>query len=405
MVQQRDEERRQHIADALKEQQFDAVVCTLPSRVLLLSGYFPVVGTSFAIATREAQVLVIAPEDEHELAEQACVDEVIPYTPGRVDRLQTAGQAAVQPLKAAGQRLGLEYARIGLELGAASEPASYSAMNLFGGEVATILEQAIPHARLQPADGMLSKLAALKTPREVEHIRLSCRLAAAAFERGSRQFQAGISEFEAANLVRDGFSELSLEFGVERAEGFAWCMSGPNSAKAAAAYARSRSRQLSTGDLVLVHANSQASGYWTDITRTYGLDEATERQKELYAAVFAARAAALASIRPGVAARDVDEAARATLAHYGYAKEFKHSTGHGVGFTAISANALPRIHPASDDVLREGMVFNVEPAVYFDGYGGIRHCDMVAVTATGVEVLTPFQAGQEQLALQQLQAE
>ena len=45
------------------------------------------------------------------------------------------------------------------------------------------------------------------------------------------------------------------------------------------------------------------------------------------------------------------------------------------------------------------MVFNVEPAVYFDDYGGLRHCDMVAVTATGVEVLTPFQSSKEELLL------
>jgi Xaa-Pro aminopeptidase len=36
------------------------------------------------------------------------------------------------------------------------------------------------------------------------------------------------------------------------------------------------------------------------------------------------------------------------------------------------------------------MTFNVEPAIYFDGYGGMRHCDVVAVTSTGVEVMTEF---------------
>ena len=38
------------------------------------------------------------------------------------------------------------------------------------------------------------------------------------------------------------------------------------------------------------------------------------------------------------------------------------------------------------------MVFNVEPAIYIEGYGGIRHCDMVAVTAAGAELLTDFQS-------------
>ncbi|MFI5241661.1 MAG: M24 family metallopeptidase, partial [Gemmatimonadales bacterium] len=76
-----------------------------------------------------------------------------------------------------------------------------------------------------------------------------------------------------------------------------------------------------------------------------------------------------------------------------------HSTGHGVGFVAIDARAHPRLHPASTDVLRAGMVCNVEPAIYVDGYCGLRHCDMIAVTEAGAEVLTPFHERLEDLVL------
>jgi Xaa-Pro aminopeptidase len=38
------------------------------------------------------------------------------------------------------------------------------------------------------------------------------------------------------------------------------------------------------------------------------------------------------------------------------------------------------------------MVCNLEPAVYLENTGGLRHCDMVAVSDQGVELLTPFQA-------------
>jgi len=48
-------------------------------------------------------------------------------------------------------------------------------------------------------------------------------------------------------------------------------------------------------------------------------------------------------------------------------------------------------------VLETGMVFNIEPAVYIDGFGGLRHCDMAAVTETGAELLTPFQCCIEDL--------
>jgi Xaa-Pro aminopeptidase len=112
--------------------------------------------------------------------------------------------------------------------------------------------------------------------------------------------------------------------------------------------------------------------------------------------VFAARAAALSAIRPGATGAEVDRAARSVLAERGYGPEFKHPTGHGVGFAAIDHNARPRLHPKSPDVLEPGMVFNVEPGLYFED-GGMRHCDMVAVTDNGAELLTPFLCDIEEL--------
>ena len=110
-----------------------------------------------------------------------------------------------------------------------------------------------------------------------------------------------------------------------------------------------------------VHCNSFAGGFWTDITRTYSLGPVDVRVQKMYAAVFAARAAALDAIRPGVKSGVVDAAALCVLSDYGWKDEFKHSAGHGVGFGAIDAQALLRLHPRSTDVLQAGMVFNLEP--------------------------------------------
>lgn len=82
---------------------------------------------------------------------------------------------------------------------------------------------------------------------------------------------------------------------------------------------------------------------------------------------------------------------RGTMRARGFGDPFRHSTGHGVGFAAIDHNALPRIHPASRDQLETGMVFNLEPAAYVEGFGGVRHCDVVALTNSGPQVLTAFQ--------------
>jgi Xaa-Pro aminopeptidase len=70
----------------------------------------------------------------------------------------------------------------------------------------------------------------------------------------------------------------------------------------------------------------------------------------------------------------------------------------------MSAYSLPKLHRQSSDILREGMVFNVEPAVYVEGHGGVRHCDMVAVTASGYELLTDFQTDPENLTVANIRA-
>ncbi len=271
-------------------------------------------------------------------------------------------------------------------------------MHIYGSMLAVMLRQAVPHATFFHAKQLMSHLRAIKSEQEMERIRYACCVAGRAFSDGARELQAGMREVEAAAIFREPLSTAGSRDG-ERADGFMFCMSGPNAAQAHGAYARSRTRRIEDGELVLVHCNSYVDGYWTDITRTYCIGKPDARQRELYQAIFAAREAALKVAQPGAKARAVDAAARSMLKKGGYGEDFKHPTGHGVGFGAIDANALPRLHPKSPDVLEPGMVFNIEPAIYLEGYGGIRHCDVVALTEDGPEVLTPFQTTIEELTL------
>ncbi len=66
--------------------------------------------------------------------------------------------------------------------------------------------------------------------------------------------------------------------GEERHGGYAFCMSGPNSADAKAAYQLTRTRRIGPGDFALVHCNSYVEGFWTDITRTFSIGDPDERK-------------------------------------------------------------------------------------------------------------------------------
>jgi Xaa-Pro aminopeptidase len=385
-------ERVDRIRDALRKNKWDLVVCALPMNVLLLSGYWPVVGTGVAVASKEGRISLLVPEDEEDLAKQGWADEVRTFKPGPLNEVITTAEAIRAPLKDMMRRFSAEPVRVGFEAQETSEPASYAAMHLYSGTMRDLLEEVLNIATLAAADVVLADLRACKTNFEVSQIHTACQIAETAFQHGSQQIRAGATEVEIAAIFREPLSTSVVDYPkLQRADGFAWCMSGANSALASGAYARSRPKQIEWGDLVLVHCNSYADGHWTDITRTYFLGELEGRAKQMYEAVFAAREVALAAIRPGVRAADIDKAARDVLEKRGFGPQFKHSTGHGVGFSAISANAEPRLHPKSTDRIQIGMVFNVEPAIYFDGYGGIRHCDMVTVAEAGAKVLTPFQ--------------
>ncbi len=374
----------------MREARLDAVICGSPTQVLLLTGYWPVMGNSVAVFTADGEVHLLVPDDEHEIASKSSGAALIDFRSGRLDALTTPEAAIQQPLTSLCTRLSLGRARVGMEMQPGMQPASYAAAITYRSALSEMLRGAFPQIEIVAADATLERLKARKTEVELGKMRTAAVIASAGFSEMADTIRPGLREAEIAALLHMSFESAPSADEMQRSYGYFFCMSGLNSATAAAAYARTRERNVQSGDLVMIHANTCGDGYWTDITRTQTAGDPTERQKHMRSAIDEARQAALDTIRPGVGAQQVDQAARGVLERHGFGPQFKHGLGHGVGFAAANANGQPRVHPASPDVLEVGMTFNVEPAIYFDDYGGMRHCDVVAVTANGVEVLTDF---------------
>lgn len=385
-----DPERHQTIVEALAASSFDALVCSSPTEVLLLTGYWPVMGVSVALFSSSGDVCILVPEDETDLAQSTSSARLIPYQPARLDQLTTPAHALRPILESTLQSMKLTRAHIGAELLLQMQPATYSTTVRFNSALEELLIELAPAAKLDDCGAVLEPLKAKKTANELELIGKAAAMAASGFAKSRECARAGVREIEVAAAALYAFETSDAARAAHRHYGFFYCMSGPNSAEASSAYARTRQRTIQDGDLILVHANTCADGYWTDITRTCTAGEEQDRHKQIRTAIEEARQAALSAIRPGARASEVDGAARRVMERHGFGRAFRHSTGHGVGFAAANPNGYPRIHPNSPDVLEEGMTFNVEPAAYFDGYGGMRHCDMVAVTQTGAKVLTEF---------------
>lgn len=233
----------------------------------------------------------------------------------------------------------------------------------------------------EPTEKIVEKQRAIKDDFEI-----------AALRRGGRALSAVARELP--SWIRAGRSELDLardiDAAIERA-GFSApafptiVASGPNSAQP---HARPTARRLEAGDLVLLDFGGILDGYCVDLTRMAVPGQVDSRAASLFDAVRAAQAAAIASVRAGVPAAQVDAAARDVLDARGLGDAFLHGTGHGLGLEVHEAPRISRADSGTADVLEARMVCTIEPGAYLDGFGGVRLEDDVLVTAEGCEVLT-----------------
>ena len=74
--------------------------------------------------------------------------------------------------------------------------------------------------------------------------------------------------------------------------------------------------------------------------------------------------------------KEADAIARDYLAKQGLDKFFTHSLGHGIG---INIHEFPTLSSKGEAALQDGMVFSIEPGVYFEGKFGIRIEDSVTL--------------------------
>ncbi len=240
------------------------------------------------------------------------------------------------------------------------------------------LREGLPGVRLVATAGAVEKLRAVKSQAEIETIRRAVQVNSAVFERSLRHVGAGQTESEIARQI-----DHEIRRQAEKPAFDTIVLAG---VRTALPHGRPDCNSLKNKDLIIIDQGAILKGYSSDMTRTVALGGLGGPARRLYRAVLEAQLAAIAAIKGGVKARAVDRAARIVLKKHGLEKAFLHSTGHGVG---LEIHEAPRLAPNEQTKLEAGMVVTVEPGAYVENMGGVRIEDMVVVTATGCEVLTP----------------
>jgi len=201
------------------------------------------------------------------------------------------------------------------------------------------LRAGLDPAELVAAGATMAALRRVKTAEEVERLRAAAAAADEAMLAITAERLSGRSESAVSARIR----ELLLAAGHQSAD-FAIVASGPN---AASPHHQPGDRLIEDGDALVLDIGGTRDGDCSDTTRTAFVGEPPPDFAALYAVLRRAQAAACAAVAPGVAARDVDRAARDIIDEAGYGELFIHRTGHGIGMETheepyiVESNAEP----------------------------------------------------------------
>ena len=180
---------------------------------------------------------------------------------------------------------------------------------------------------------------------------------------------------------------------------------GPNSADSHYEPTAESSRQIRTGDFVLIDCwarlANDAGAVWYDITWTGVVGrEPTEREHEVFTIVRNARDAAITRVESAYAAGqpiagwEADDAAREVIRAAGFGPFFTHRTGHNIAVELHGNGAhLDNLETHDERLLLPNTCFSVEPGLYFPGEFGVRS-EVNMITRPGKAIVTgPRQTG------------
>ena len=242
-------------------------------------------------------------------------------------------------------------------------------------------EKALQHSppvELTALSNLVEEIRKIKGPEEIDLLSRSAQLMGDVLAQVIEELRPGQVEKDIAWKIET----MIRKQGTDGASFPPIVASGPNGALP---HAVPTERKIEKGEPIILDVGAKVDGYCSDMTRTVFLGNPPSDFKEIYNVVRKAQVTALESVRPGMKTDEADFIARDVITNAGFGNFFGHSLGHGIG---IAPHEGPSVGQLKPEVLKEGMVFTIEPGIYIPGKGGVRLEEMVLLERDGARVLT-----------------
>src|SRR5580704_3753755 len=380
-----DEPKLNRVRALMKDQEVTALVVRAPDNLVYLTNYWCMKGYDAAIFPREGEPTLIVLEPQQADAERNSWTKDIRFFKGyhESDPRPPQYRALDQALKVLKERDLGEKVAVELNMGTQSadrmvgEPTTPTQMYFDAfGEVA---------GRVVDATPLLNEARAIKTPQEVERMRLANELAALAMDYTREHIRPGMKESEVGGMYESFVHGVGVGYKgkVEMARAFTLVWSG----KGIATFTATGDRPIQKNEPTLLEIWVCVDGYWTDLTKNICPGELTPEYNQLLDLLLKVFNEAISYSRDGASFPDLDRLTRARIAEGGYPGQPSHAICHGVG---ARAHEPPFAHQAGTGTIKRGMVLAIEPGIYWPGGGGLRLEDNFLITAEGNEKLCTY---------------
>jgi len=380
-----DEAKLSRVRALMKDQDLTALVVRAPDNLVYLTNYWCMKGYDAAVFPREGEPTLIALEPQQADAERNSWTKDIRFFKGyhESDPRPPQYRALDVALKVLKERDLGEKVAVELNMGTQSadrmvgEPTTPTQMYFDAfGEVA---------GRVVDATPLLNEARAIKTPQEVERMRLANELAALAMDYTREHIRPGMKESEVGAMYESFVHGVGVGYKgkVEMARAFTLVWSG----KGIATFTATSDRPIQKNEPTLLEIWVCVDGYWTDLTKNICPGELTPEYNQLLDLLLNVFNEAIDYARDGADFPGLDRLIRARIADGGYPGQPSHPICHGVG---ARAHEFPYAHQAGTGTIKRGMVLAIEPGIYWPGGGGLRLEDNFLITDEGNEKLCTY---------------
>ena len=231
--------------------------------------------------------------------------------------------------------------------------------------------------KLIPIKHLVEDLRIIKSADEIKNIERAQLISQKAFEQIIKTIKIGQTEAEIAEKL----AQIIKSLGAPSLAFDSIVASGPNSAKP---HHVTSNRRLAINDTLLLDFGAKYKDYCADLSRTIFIGKATDQYRNIYIHVEKAQKLAIAKIKANAKTSTTFKAAHDYFKNHKLDSYFLHSLGHGIG---LEVHERPSVSKKSKDTLAEGMVFSVEPGLYFPAWGGVRIEDLVVIKNSKANIL------------------